>query len=194
MLVAMYAHAGDAVVVIGDDPNLADNAADDGSNAWPSLHTLARKTLLDVRTVRRILRRLQAGGHLYVAVAAGPKGANRYTILMRKPDPATAPTPVDGDVDEPVDDRTSPPGGTTGGQSAPGHQQPGSPDATTSGDPGCNTAPQTSNTSENCPCGRELPPGDTPPSPSDVSRCLKHPHQPAAHCSSCRSEWLGGCG
>jgi len=33
---------------------IADNAADDGRNAWPSLATLARKTRLDERTVRRV--------------------------------------------------------------------------------------------------------------------------------------------
>ncbi|MBM0234635.1 helix-turn-helix domain-containing protein [Micromonospora sp. STR1_7] len=51
---------------------IADFAADDGSNAWPSLGTLARKARLDERTVRRIIRRLQDGGHLLVDVAAGP--------------------------------------------------------------------------------------------------------------------------
>ncbi|MEW2382304.1 helix-turn-helix domain-containing protein [Micromonospora sp. NPDC047707] len=50
---------------------IADCAADDGANAWPSLGTLARKARLDERTVRRIIRRLEVGGHLLVEVAAG---------------------------------------------------------------------------------------------------------------------------
>ena len=61
---------------------IADNAADDGTNAWPSLKTLARKTLLDERTVRRVIRRLENGGHLRVDIAAGPSGTNRYAVLM----------------------------------------------------------------------------------------------------------------
>ena len=61
---------------------IADNAADDGSNAWPSIARLARKTRLDERTVRRVLRRLADGGHLRIEVAAGPHGTNRYAVLM----------------------------------------------------------------------------------------------------------------
>src|SRR5690242_254595 len=51
---------------------IADCAADDGTNAWPSMTTLARKVRLDERTVRRIVRKLAEGGHLLVQVAAGP--------------------------------------------------------------------------------------------------------------------------
>lgn len=61
---------------------IADCASDDGTNAWPSLATLAKKTRLDERTVRRILWRLEEGGHIKVEVGAGPYGTNRYTVLM----------------------------------------------------------------------------------------------------------------
>ena len=105
---------------------IADNAADDGTDAWPALHTLARKTLLDVRTVRRIVRRLEAGGHLHVARVAGPRGANRYTVLMQQQGPADVPlTPVDGGVDKPGDNPPTPPGKLPGGQPARGHRRPG---------------------------------------------------------------------
>jgi hypothetical protein len=61
---------------------IANNAADDGSNAWPSIARLAQKTRLDERTVRRVLHRLAEGGHLVIEVSAGPSGTNRYTVVM----------------------------------------------------------------------------------------------------------------
>jgi hypothetical protein len=173
---------------------IADNAADDGTNAWPSLHTLARKTLLDVRTVRRVLRRLEAGGHLFVGVAAGPNGANRYTVRMHQRGPAEATTPVDGGVENPVDSPSATPGKTPGGQNARGRRQPGTPDKLRTGDPGHSCAPQTSLTSENGPrepAAREATGAAMPLEPG-VPRCARHPHQSAGRCGSCRSEALGG--
>lgn len=173
---------------------IADNAADDGSNAWPSLHTLARKTLLDVRTVRRILRRLEAGGHLFIGVSAGPHGANRYTVRMHQRGPATSTGSVDNAGENPVDNSSTPPGESTGGQNAPGRWQPGSPDRLRTGDPGRNTARRKSNTSENDPDerdARETKGAAMPPAPW-VPRCVRHPHQLEGHCASCRSEALGG--
>lgn len=67
---------------------IADNASDDGTNAWPSIDTLARKTRLDKRTVRRIILRLESGGHLHVDYQAGPRGTNRYAVIM---DPGNLP-------------------------------------------------------------------------------------------------------
>ena len=37
---------------------IADQADDRGTNAWPSLRSLARRTRLDPRTVQRVIRRL----------------------------------------------------------------------------------------------------------------------------------------
>ncbi|SDK54558.1 Helix-turn-helix domain-containing protein [Actinopolyspora mzabensis] len=60
---------------------IADNAADDGANAFPSISTLARKTRLDERTVQRILRKLSDQGQLHIDKRGG-REANRYTLLM----------------------------------------------------------------------------------------------------------------
>jgi hypothetical protein len=176
---------------------IADNAADDGANAWPSLARLARKTRLDERTVRRILRRLEDGGHLQVQVAAGPRGTNRYTVLMT-------------------------PGKTSGGQIDPGQEVPGiprqrapradsppgnppaTPDTTVSPHPGHSYAPRTSFTSNRTsPRTRAVggssggkPPTQQrgaalPPPTKAPNRCPRHPGQYAGFCGLCRSESLG---
>lgn len=62
---------------------IADNAADDGANAFPSVSTLARKTRLDERTVQRIVRKLAHQEQLLVEERGG-REANRYTVLMRE--------------------------------------------------------------------------------------------------------------
>ncbi len=69
---------------------IADTADDDGRNAWPSMSTLARKTRLDIRTVQRVIRRLEGSGQLVVEVAAGRAGTNVYTVVMGGSDPAVA--------------------------------------------------------------------------------------------------------
>lgn len=61
---------------------IADAASDDGTNAFPSVRTLARKTRLDGRTVQRIARRLAEGGHLAIEERGG-RESNRYSVLMR---------------------------------------------------------------------------------------------------------------
>ncbi|GAB3832838.1 helix-turn-helix domain-containing protein [Dactylosporangium cerinum] len=172
---------------------IADNAGDDGGNAWPSLHTLARKTLLDVRTVRRALRRLEAGGHLFVGIAAGPRGANRYTVRMRRHALATDETSVDGDVENPVDGPSTPPGDSTGGHNARRHKTPESPDKLRTGDPGPDAARITSKTSKNGPREGDVRESNcaAPPLEPRAPRCLRHFHQPVNNCASCRSEHLG---
>ncbi|TDD03116.1 helix-turn-helix domain-containing protein [Saccharopolyspora terrae] len=60
---------------------IADNAADDGTNAFPSVSTLARKTRLDQRTVQRIIRKLSEQGRLAVEERGG-RHPNRYSVLM----------------------------------------------------------------------------------------------------------------
>jgi hypothetical protein len=74
---------------------IADHADDHGGNAWPSIATLAAKTRLDPRTVRRVITRLEAAGHLVVTRRAGRSQTNRYALVM------TAPT-------EPADNRAEP--------------------------------------------------------------------------------------
>lgn len=61
---------------------IGDCADDTGSNAWPSMSTLATKTRQDRRTVQRIIRRLADSGQLAVDENAGPRGVNRYRVLM----------------------------------------------------------------------------------------------------------------
>lgn len=89
---------------------IADNADDAGSNAWPSVRTLAHKTRLDARTVQRVVRRLCEGGHLKVTPSAGRGGANLYQVVMHhQPAAATNPSdPVDNAVDSPVDNHGDP--------------------------------------------------------------------------------------
>ncbi|MFC7342062.1 helix-turn-helix domain-containing protein [Saccharopolyspora griseoalba] len=60
---------------------IADNAADDGTNAFPSVSTLARKTRLDQRTVQRIIRKLSDQGQLLVEERGG-RHPNRYSVVM----------------------------------------------------------------------------------------------------------------
>lgn len=60
---------------------IADAANDDGTNAYPSTRTLARKTRLDTRTVQRIVRKLVTEGHIGVSERGG-RESNRYAVLM----------------------------------------------------------------------------------------------------------------
>ncbi|MGH3450223.1 MAG: helix-turn-helix domain-containing protein [Haloechinothrix sp.] len=61
---------------------IADHADDDGTNAWPSRTTLAAKTRLDERTVRRVIKRLEAAGQLRVQRGHGRSNSNRYIVVM----------------------------------------------------------------------------------------------------------------
>ncbi|MFC7544855.1 helix-turn-helix domain-containing protein [Plantactinospora sp. GCM10030261] len=150
---------------------IADNAADDGGNAWPSLGTLARKTRLDERTVRRIIRRLEDAGQLAVAVAAGPGGTNRYTVIMSDGTPGSVPP---GQIDSP-DIQPDPPGVAV--PPSPGHSR----------------APRTSlNFPKNVqPRSRSLRGAALPANPR-AGHCPKHRGCPAGNCGPCRSEALGG--
>ncbi len=87
---------------------IADQAGDDGGQAWPSVQRLAAKARVSVRTVQRAIRALQARGELAVQVNAGMRGANLYTVLMSpRPDdtPAgSAPGPAAGPAAAPAQD------------------------------------------------------------------------------------------
>jgi hypothetical protein len=54
--------------------------ANDAGQAWPSIDSLARKARTSRRQVIDIIKRLEAGGELGVAVGASPFGTNIYTI------------------------------------------------------------------------------------------------------------------
>lgn len=64
---------------------IADCASDDGSNAWPSVKTLADKANLSVRAVQNAIQDLERLGELKVEWNKGQKGSNRYTVLMKTP-------------------------------------------------------------------------------------------------------------
>ena len=97
---------------------IADAADHDGTNAWPSIATLMRKTRLSERTVRRGLRRLSDLGELRVHQRGGPTypgnphpghRTNRYTVRMRHPDHNDRSTTTDPQGGH--DDRADPFGG-----------------------------------------------------------------------------------
>ena len=61
---------------------IADFAQDDGTNAYPSISTLANKAAIDARTVQRSIRRLCAIGELEISEGTGPKGVNEYVMTL----------------------------------------------------------------------------------------------------------------
>ncbi|RCW45132.1 helix-turn-helix protein [Halopolyspora algeriensis] len=69
---------------------IADNATDDGTNAYPSVRTLARKTRMGERSVQRIVRKLTEEGHLSVTERGG-RNPNCYAVLMH-PELSTPPS------------------------------------------------------------------------------------------------------
>ena len=55
---------------------------DDGAGCWPSAATIARKANISDRTVRRVVTRLEADGHLIVHRGGGRAGStNSYTVV-----------------------------------------------------------------------------------------------------------------
>lgn len=59
---------------------IADNAWDDGSNAWPSVGTISRKTGLSTRTVQRCIQNLHDIGEL--KTIDRPGHSNLYRVVM----------------------------------------------------------------------------------------------------------------
>ena len=104
---------------------LADACArDDGTGCWPSAATIARKASISDRSVRRVIARLEAGGHVTVHRGGGRAGStNSYTVIMAVGSPGQDVTP----------DR---PSGCDGGDGPPLTQlRPGTPDPALSADP-----------------------------------------------------------
>lgn len=64
---------------------IADCANDTGADAYPATATLARKTGLSERGVRGAVAELVELGELRVEFKAGPRGCNRYRVLMSDP-------------------------------------------------------------------------------------------------------------
>lgn len=64
---------------------IADCASDDGSNAFPSIAELMRKTRLSERAVQYALKGLVVLGELFVSSNGGPRGCNRYRVIMTGP-------------------------------------------------------------------------------------------------------------
>lgn len=61
---------------------IADCASDDGTRAWPSVATVAQKCRISLRASQAAIRRLIKDGHLLVEDQTGPRGTNRYTVVM----------------------------------------------------------------------------------------------------------------
>ena len=56
--------------------------ADDEGNAYPAVPTLAKKCRMSTRNANFILTALKASGELQVRANEGPKGTNRYRIVL----------------------------------------------------------------------------------------------------------------
>ncbi|BDT68536.1 hypothetical protein os1_27190 [Comamonadaceae bacterium OS-1] len=69
---------------------LADFADDDG-NSYPAVPTLAAKCRMTPRNANHILAALRASGELQVLLNEGPRGTNRYRIVMGAPLKAASP-------------------------------------------------------------------------------------------------------
>jgi hypothetical protein len=65
---------------------------DDGSGCWPSAATIGRKAGISDRTVRRVIARLEAGGHILVNRGGG-RSANSYIVVMDIHSPGQAVSP-----------------------------------------------------------------------------------------------------
>ena len=70
--------SGDLVVLL----MIANHARSDGTGAWPSTETLARESRMQRRQVQRCIRRLEDSGELFTQRAAGPGGANLYSLPL----------------------------------------------------------------------------------------------------------------
>lgn len=61
---------------------IADNAADDGTRAYPSVVEIARKANLSERGVQAAVARLVKSGELSVKIGGGRGRVNMYTVIM----------------------------------------------------------------------------------------------------------------
>ncbi len=97
---------------------------DDGTGCWPSAATIARKSNISARTVRRVIARLEADGHVVVHRGGGRAGStNSYTVVTSIRSPGQNDT----------SDKLS--GGVTGDRPPRTQCCQGSPDTAVSADP-----------------------------------------------------------
>ncbi len=61
---------------------LADFAHDDGTNAYPSIATLARKTRMSDRQVQRIIQQCEKSGELVAYRSADGRSSTTYTVVL----------------------------------------------------------------------------------------------------------------
>src|SRR5258708_2759118 len=67
---------------------------DDRTGCWPSAATIARKANISDRSVRRVIGRLEADGHLLVHRGGGRAGSTKsYTVVMVTHKPGQDVTP-----------------------------------------------------------------------------------------------------
>jgi hypothetical protein len=168
---------------------IADQAGDDGAQAWPSVQRLASKTRVSVRTVQRAIRALEARGELAVQVNAGMRGANLYTVLIdpRHADTPTSPTPApDPAHDADLDTDPGPafgPGGAAGGGPGGGvgvtpvSRSPGQRDGVTAA--ACGGDSGVTRTVLNRPTTPQPPASGGPP-----GQCRRH-RRPRTGCTGC---------
>lgn len=72
-------HKGGALILM---LALADFAHDDGTNAYPSIPTLARKTRMSPRQVQRVIQQCEQSGELIAARSTDGLHSTRYTIVL----------------------------------------------------------------------------------------------------------------
>jgi hypothetical protein len=114
---------------------IADHAHDDGTGAWPSQETLARKTRMSVRQVRRLLDLLAAGGEL--TIEERPGDTARLTVLVRGDNLSDLPAQdVRGDHADADALNVRPP--RTSDDADPGQPCPPTPDTAMSPEPSSN--------------------------------------------------------
>jgi hypothetical protein len=145
---------------------LADRADPDGTNARPSVATVAYEADMDERTARVALRALELAGLITVRRARPwHEEANRYTVVMRPDLHVVADPPAAGD--EPLE---SPPEAVDDPAADPGHSAP----------PVGALRPPT------CPVPREPPvvPQDRQ-GPRRRAGCARHPDRAVAGCRDC---------
>jgi len=63
---------------------IADFVHDDGTGAYPSIATLAKKTRMTERNVQLVLRKLQDSKELRIDQGAGPKGCHLFTVVIAR--------------------------------------------------------------------------------------------------------------
>lgn len=105
---------------------------DDGTGCWPAVATIARKANISVRTVQRVLDRLERDGHLIVHRGQGGahRSTNSYTVVIHNGCQSDARQSATGDTsDTPgVTQLRHPTGDTAVTPNPPGnHQDPPPP-------------------------------------------------------------------